>query len=148
SFFSRIASAAAHAGQSQYLAPAALISFPWASICFAFSAPNTLAPASDPAKAIRPSTGIMSLSSSAISFFVCSASWSVPAAFSQFSQAVFASAQQEGALISSFTFSLTYSLTLCSIIRILSSYILIYQQALFQAPCPSPPAADIFPGVP
>nr|WP_320960602.1 DUF6783 domain-containing protein [Blautia coccoides] len=83
SFFSSMASAAAHAGQSQYFAPAALISLACAATFFALSAPKTCAPASDSAKAMRPSIGIISASSSAMYFLVSSASFSVPRASSQ-----------------------------------------------------------------
>lgn len=52
SFLLRIASTAAHAGQSQYFAPAALISLPCSATPLAFSGPpNTFAPASDSANA-------------------------------------------------------------------------------------------------
>ena len=59
------------------------------------------------AKAIRPSTGMISISSSVIRPRDASASRSVPTASSQFCAAAFASAQQEGAFNSSFTFSVT-----------------------------------------
>ena len=75
-FLLRIASTAAHAGQSQYFAPAALISLPCSAAPLAFSGPpNTFAPASDSANAISPSIGIISSSISAMNFFVSSSSF-------------------------------------------------------------------------
>ena len=100
SFFSRIASTAWQAGQSQYFAPAALI-------CLACSAtppaasPKTLTPISDSAKAMSPSSGMISSSSSAMYFFVSSASAAVPNASSHAWAASFASLLQEAASISS-----------------------------------------------
>ena len=80
SFFSSSASHAAHAGQSQYFAPLDLISLAWIRMFFAPSSPKTLAPISDSAKAIRPSIGMMSSSSSATNVLAAAASFSPPIA--------------------------------------------------------------------
>ena len=106
----RIFSERAQAGQSQYLAPAAWISLAWASMALACSAPNTWAPAGELTKAMSPSMGMMSSSSSAIRARVAAGSPSVPAASSQAWPAALASAQQEGAWRSWFTSWVSWSL--------------------------------------
>ena len=96
-----MASQAAHAGQSQYLAPAALISLACAATSLALSAPNTWAPASESAKPIRPSMGMMSASSSPMYVSVAAACCSVPTAASQASAEALVSLLQVGESINS-----------------------------------------------
>lgn len=145
SFFSRIAATAAQAGQSQYFPPAALISSPCAATFFAISAPNTCAPVSDFANAISPSTGMISASSSATYAFAAAASPSVPIASSHACAAAFASAHQEAAFISSFVFSITYSLPIVTAILSVSAFAVLFAGNLSKAAIPvplSPPAGS------
>ena len=107
SFLLRIASTAAQAGQSQYFAPAALISLAGAATAGAWSAPKTCAPASDSANPIKLSIGMISASNSFTYVSVASASLSVPTAASQASAAAFVSLLQVAAFINSLVFSTT-----------------------------------------
>ncbi|MBQ7570205.1 MAG: hypothetical protein IJT22_04670 [Synergistaceae bacterium] len=107
---SSIAPPAVQAAHMQYLPPASLALCAASARFLAFSLPKNALPLSDSANAISPSTLVTSSFNSLINALAASFSLGVPNALIKLFQASLASAQQDGASISSWTFLITSSL--------------------------------------